>query len=122
MMSVGSMEKGDYICVHQDEHSNYECLDTEELMREHWLKCFKIPLSDGYHIIVLTDSTKEPTGKVKLPMAVAWYKRGKAYGRAMMGPMKAMPLKGDPKPVDGVSDDSEGDPDASIFDKIPEID
>ena len=87
MLSLGPMEKGDYICVNQDVHSNYECFDTEDLMREHWLKCLKITLSNEYHMLVLLDSTKEPVRKVKLPIAVvaAGYKRGKAYGRAMMG-------------------------------------
>ena len=52
-------------------------------------------------MLVLPDSTKEPARKVKLPMAVvaAGYKRGKAYGRGMMGPLIAKPLTGDPKPV-----------------------
>ena len=76
MMSLGAMEKGDYICVNQDQHSSYECFDTEELMRVHWEKCLKIPLSDGYHMLVLPDSTKEPARKVKLPLA--GYTRGKA--------------------------------------------
>ena len=74
------MEKGDYICVNQDVHSNYECFKTEELMKENWLKCVKIPFSDGYHMLVLPDSTKEPARKLKLPMAVAAarYKREKS--------------------------------------------
>ena len=90
-------------------------------MREHWKKCLKIPLSDGYHMLVLPDSTKVPAKKVKLPLASAGYTRGKAFGRAMMGPLVPMPLTVDPKPVE-VSDDSEGEPDASILDKYHEID
>ena len=38
MLSLGVMEKGDYICLNQDLHSAYECFDTEVLMREHWLE------------------------------------------------------------------------------------
>ena len=68
---------------------------------------------------VLPDSTKVPARKVKLP--VAGYTGGKAYGRAMMGPLVPMPLTGDPKPVVEVSDDSEGKHDASILYKNPEI-
>ena len=50
-------------------------------MREHWLKCLKIPLSDGYHMLVLPDSTKEPAKKVKLPIVVAaGHKRGGPMG------------------------------------------
>ena len=60
-----------YICVNQDQHSSYECFNTEELMRVHWEKCLKILLSDGYHMLVLPDSTKEPARKVKLPVALA---------------------------------------------------
>ena len=87
MFSLNPMKKGDYIYVNQDVHSNYEFFDTEDLMREHWLKWLKIPLSDGYHMLVLLDSTKEPVRKVKLPIAMvaAGYKRVKAYGRAVMG-------------------------------------
>ena len=69
---------------------------------------------------VLPDSTKVPARKVKLP--VAGYTRGKAYGRAMMGPLVPMPLTGDPKPVVEVSNESEAEHDASILDKNPEID
>ena len=47
---------------------------------------------------------------------------GKAYGRAMMGPLVPMPLTGDPKPVVEVSNESEAEHDASILDKNPEID
>ena len=86
----------------------------------HWEKCLKISLSDGYHMLVLPDSTKEPARKVKLPVAVAGYTRGKAFGRAMMGPLVPMPLTAYQKPVE-VFDDSEGEPDASILDKNPEI-
>ena len=71
MLSPGPMEKGDYICVNQDLHSDYECFDTEDLMGEHWLKCLKIPLSGGYNMFVLPDSTKEPAEKVKLHIVVA---------------------------------------------------
>ena len=71
---------------------------------------------------VLPDSTKVPARKVKLPVAVAGYTRGKAYGRAMMGPLVPMPLTGDPKPVVEVSNESEAEHDASILDKNPEID
>ena len=35
MISLGPMETRDYICVNQDVHSNYECFNTEGLMREH---------------------------------------------------------------------------------------
>ena len=82
------MEKGNYICVNLDVHSDYECFDTEVLMREHWLKCLKIPLSDEYNMLVLPDSTKEPAKKVKLPIVVAagHKKRGRVYGRAVLGP------------------------------------
>ena len=98
MFSLGPFEKGDYICVNQDVHSNYECFGTEDLMREHWLKCLKIPLSDGYHMLVLPDSTKEPAKKVKLPIVVAagHKKRGRVYRRAVLGALIADTLKGDP--------------------------
>ena len=79
MMTLGDMVnlvKGDFICVNQDQHSSYECFDTEELMRVHWEKCLKIPLSEGYNMLVLPDSTKEPARKVKLPSTVTEYTRG----------------------------------------------
>ena len=82
-------------------------------MRVHWEKCLKIPLSDGYHMLVLPDSTKDPARKVKLAVAVAGYTGGKAFGRAILGPLFPMPLTVNPKPVE-VSDDSEGEPEASI--------
>ena len=91
MMTLGDMEKGDYICVNRDQHISYECFETEELMRVHSEKCLKIPLSDGYNMLVLPDSTKEPARKVKLPSTVKGYTRGRGRGRAMMGPLIPMP-------------------------------
>ena len=49
------MEKGDFICVNQDVHSDYECFDTEIQMREHWEKCYKIPLTDKFNMLVLPE-------------------------------------------------------------------
>ena len=61
--------------------------------------------------LVLPDSTKEPTKKVKLPIVVeAGHKKGRAYGRAVMGALIANPLKCDPKPLVQLSSDSEGEP------------
>ena len=66
-----------------------------------------------------TTCTKEPARKVKLPIVVAVrHKRGRAYERAVMGPLIANPLKGDPKPVVELSDDSEGEHDKSTLKKI----
>ena len=56
-------------------------------MRVHWEKYLKIALSNGYNMLVLQDSTKETPRKVKLSLAVKGYTRGKAYGRALMGPL-----------------------------------
>ena len=55
---------------------------TEVLMKEHWLKGLKIPLSDEYNMLVLPDSTKEPAKKMKLPVVVAagQKKRGRTGG------------------------------------------
>ena len=36
MLSLGVMAKGDFICVNQDAHSDYQCFDSDILMRDHW--------------------------------------------------------------------------------------
>ena len=37
MLSLGPMEKGDWLCINMDQHSGYKKFDTKELMQEHWL-------------------------------------------------------------------------------------
>ena len=121
MLSLGIMEKGEYICVNQDVQSDYEFFDTEVLMREHWLKCLKIPLSDKYNMLVLPDSTKEPAKKVKLPVVVAagQKKRGRTGGNPAYG----NPDYGNPeKTVVEVPSVSEGEHDVSTLTKNSEID
>ena len=71
MLSLGVMAKGDYICVNQDVHSDYQSYDTELEMRAHWEKCHKIALTEEFNMLVLPDSTKEPAQLIKLPMLVA---------------------------------------------------
>ena len=39
MLSLEIMAKGDFICVNQDVHSDYQGFDTELEMRAHWEKC-----------------------------------------------------------------------------------
>ena len=46
-------------------------------MREQWEKCHKIPLTDEFNLLVLPNSTKEPTKKVKLPVVTSSYKKKK---------------------------------------------
>ena len=48
MLTLGPMDKGDFICVNMDQHSCYESFDTKILMKDHWLTFLKIPQSDGY--------------------------------------------------------------------------
>ena len=67
MLSLGPMDKGDYLCINMDQHSGYDKFDTENLMREHWLTCHKISLTDGFAAFVLPDATKEPVPIMKLP-------------------------------------------------------
>ena len=55
MLSLGPMDKGDYLCINLDQHSGYDKFDTENLMREHWLTCHKISLTDGFAAFVLPD-------------------------------------------------------------------
>ena len=121
MLSLVVMEKGDYICVNQYVHSDYECFDTEVLMREHWLKCLKIPLSDEYNMLVLPNFTKDPAKKVKLPVVVAsgQKKRGRTGGNTVYG----NPDYGNPeKTVVEVSSVSDGEHDVSTLTKNTEID
>ena len=59
MLSLGTIDKGDYLCI----NSGYENFDTENLMREHWLTCHKISLTDGFAALVLLDATKEPASR-----------------------------------------------------------
>ena len=82
MLTLGVMEKGDFICVNQDQHSSYECFDTEVLMRDHWLTCLKIPQSDGYATLVFT---KEPARRMKLPLTMKGHR-----GRARTEPIVAI--------------------------------
>ena len=108
MLTLDVMEKGDFICVNQKQHSSYECFDTEALMRAHWLTCLKIPQSDGYEAHVLPDSTKEPAIRIKLPSTMKGHR-----GRARTEPLVPRPLE--PKPVEE-SEESEFELEASLLD------
>ena len=54
-------------------------------MREHWEKCHKIPLTEEFNSLVLSDSTKELAKKVKLPVLVAAAAAGTKKKRGRMG-------------------------------------
>ena len=57
------MDKGNYLCINMDQHSGYEKFDTE---RDHRLICLKFPQSDGYAVLLLPETTKEPAPRMKL--------------------------------------------------------
>ena len=76
---------------HLCESSTMSALYTEILMREQWEKCHKIPLTDEFNLLVLPNSTKEPTKKVKLPVVTSSYKKKK--GRTGGNPAYGNPEK-----------------------------
>ena len=67
MLTLRTVDKGDYLCINMDQHSGYEKFDTEIHMSDHLLTCLKIPQSDGYAALVLLDATKEPAPRMKRP-------------------------------------------------------
>ena len=71
MLSLGVMAKGEFICVNQEVHRDYQRFDTELEVRAHWEKCHKIALTEEFNMFVLPDSSKEPAQLIKLPMLVA---------------------------------------------------
>ena len=60
MMSLGLMEKGDYLCINQGRHDQFKQFDTEEEMRAHWLECHQIQLEEIFLMMLVPDPCKEP--------------------------------------------------------------
>ena len=48
MLSLSPMDKGDHMCINMDQHNGYEKFNRESLMREHWLTCHKISVTEGF--------------------------------------------------------------------------
>ena len=107
MLTLGVTEKGNFICVNQDQHSSYESFNTEVLMRAQWLTSLKNQQLDGYEVLMLPDSTKEPARRMKLPSTMKG-NRGRARTKPLLP--RAKPLE--PKPAE----ESEGQLDISLLD------
>ena len=65
MLHLGSMVKGDFMCVNQLKHDKVKVFDTEELMRAHWKDCHKIEVEEIFLPMLVPDMLKE-TGMPRL--------------------------------------------------------
>ena len=57
---LGSLVKGDFMCVNQMHHDKVKVFDTEPLMREHWKECHGIQVEDIILPMLVPDMLKEP--------------------------------------------------------------
>ena len=60
MLHLGSMVKGDFMCVNQLKHDKVKVFDMEELMRAHWKDCHEIQVEDIFLPMLVPDMLKEP--------------------------------------------------------------
>ena len=70
LLSLGPMEKGDWLCVNLNKHTKCEKFNTEELKMEHWQICHDIALTDVFDPFVLPDAIKELSPRLRLPSTV----------------------------------------------------
>ena len=85
-MSLGPMEKVDWLCVNLDKHTKF---DSEVLMRAHWQKCHSIKLTEEFVPFVVPDSTIEPAPVFYKPSVLGTKKDG---GRARLIQAEAKPV------------------------------
>ena len=60
MLNLGSLVKGDFLCVNQLKHDKVKVFDTEELMRNHWKDCHQIQVEEIYLPMLVPDMLREP--------------------------------------------------------------
>ena len=60
MLHLGSLVKGDFMCVNQMNHDKVKVFDTEALMRDHWKDCHGIQVEDIILPMLVPDMLKEP--------------------------------------------------------------
>ena len=60
MLYLGSLVKGDFMCVNQTHHEKVKVFDTEPLMREHWKECHGIQVEEIIMPMLVPDMLKEP--------------------------------------------------------------
>ena len=60
LLYLGSLVKGDFMCVNQEHHEKVKVFDTEPLMREHWKECHGIQVEEILMPMLVPDMLKEP--------------------------------------------------------------
>ena len=60
MLSLGQIEKGDWLCVNLLKQAWVGNFHTEDLMRKHWEDCHGIPLTEKTVVFQVLDGSKEP--------------------------------------------------------------